>query len=310
MITEPLEEQASLYVLGLLCRDEEAAFEALVAKDPELSALVASLNNATIALARSYEAYSPPSDVKTRLMTSITEPKVAPIVPFPPPRKKTSLLLQIVPWTLAATFAAMGAMFYREAMDANKRVVQSVDQEKAVTGFLSGKVDEERSKGVVLKSQVEELVKKLDVLTSTSKDLESKLASAEIAKVALGEQIEELKKSSDLDQARIAVMSSLLKSNPKAVAVSIWNQQNQDGVLVVENLPALSPGKDYQLWVIDKDVAAPISAGVFKVDAQGNYRLSFKPAAAVKAPAKFAITEEKEGGVASPTMDKMVVIGG
>ena len=58
------------------------------------------------------------------------------------------------------------------------------------------------------------------------------------------------------------------------------------------------------------EIVAPVSAGVFKVDPQGKVRLSFKPGQTVKTAAKFAVTEEKEGGVVSPTMNTMVVISG
>ena len=55
---------------------------------------------------------------------------------------------------------------------------------------------------------------------------------------------------------------------------------------------------------------APVSAGVFKVDPQGKVRLEFKPIRNVQSAFKFVITQEMEGGSATPTMDKMVVIGG
>lgn len=94
------------------------------------------------------------------------------------------------------------------------------------------------------------------------------------------------------------------------MAVSLWRQEQQDGLPVVENLPALPAGRDYQLWVIDPNLKVPVSAGVFKVDPQGKVRLEFKPIRNVQSAFKFAITQEMEGGSATPTMDKMVVIGG
>jgi anti-sigma-K factor RskA len=94
------------------------------------------------------------------------------------------------------------------------------------------------------------------------------------------------------------------------VAVSLWRQEQQDGLPVVENLPALPAGRDYQLWVIDPNPKVPVSAGVFKVDPQGKVRLEFKPIRNVPGAFKLAFTQEMEGGSARPTMDKMVVIGG
>jgi anti-sigma-K factor RskA len=113
-----------------------------------------------------------------------------------------------------------------------------------------------------------------------------------------------------LAQTQIAVLGSQLKDRPQAVAVSLWNQERQDGLLVVENLPVLEAGKDYQLWVLDPSIVTPVSAGIFKVDAKGKVRITFKPNQAIANAAKFAVSLEKEGGVSSPTMDQIVMIGG
>lgn len=68
MIHETQQEQASLYVLGLLPEDETRAFEIELAQNAELSAEVASLNNATLALARSASSLDMPSNCRDRLM--------------------------------------------------------------------------------------------------------------------------------------------------------------------------------------------------------------------------------------------------
>ena len=79
---------------------------------------------------------------------------------------------------------------------------------------------------------------------------------------------------------------------------------------MVENLPALPAGRDYQLWVIDPNLKTPVSAGIFKVDAAGKVRIEFKPDRVVQSAYKFAVTVEKAGGAKVPTLDQMVVIGG
>ena len=43
---------------------------------------------------------------------------------------------------------------------------------------------------------------------------------------------------------------------------------------------------------------------------QGKVRIEFKPNRTVQSAYKFAVTMEKEGGAAVPTLNKMVVIGG
>jgi anti-sigma factor ChrR (cupin superfamily) len=71
MIGEPRQEQASLYVLGMIPEQEEAEFAAELLLDAELSAEVASLSNATIALARAAPSFEMPAASRERLMTSI-----------------------------------------------------------------------------------------------------------------------------------------------------------------------------------------------------------------------------------------------
>ncbi len=107
---------------------------------------------------------------------------------------------------------------------------------------------------------------------------------------------------------RIAMLGSLLEGSPKAIAVSLWDAERQDGVLVVQNLAPQPADKDYQLWVIDPQHGAPVDAGVFNVDEKGNVRFRFKPKASVKSADKFAVTLEKKGGVPAP-QGRMVLAG-
>jgi anti-sigma-K factor RskA len=121
-------------------------------------------------------------------------------------------------------------------------------------------------------------------------------------------ELAEWKAKDRVSQLKIAMLGSLLESSPKAVAVSLWDAERQDGVLIVQNLTPLPTDKDYQLWVIDPQQAAPIDAGVFTVDEKGNVRFRFKPKVSVKSADKFAVTLEKKGGVPAP-QGQMVLAG-
>ncbi|MGI8965237.1 MAG: anti-sigma factor [Limisphaerales bacterium] len=121
-------------------------------------------------------------------------------------------------------------------------------------------------------------------------------------------ELAELKAKDRLSQVRIAMLGSLLKGSPKAIAVSLWDSEKQDGILVVQNLDPLPADKDYQLWVIDPKAGAPVDAGVFTVDEKGNVRFRFKPKVTVNSADKFAVTMEKQGGVYAP-QGKMVLAG-
>jgi anti-sigma-K factor RskA len=103
------------------------------------------------------------------------------------------------------------------------------------------------------------------------------------------------------------MLDSLLADAPKAVAVSLWDSEKQTGVLVAQHLRALPPDKDYELWILDEN-KDPVASGVFHIDESGAMRMDFKPARAIKAAGKFAVTEEVKGGVASPTLQSMVLV--
>ena len=119
-----------------------------------------------------------------------------------------------------------------------------------------------------------------------------------------------LKKNNQLQDVRVAVLGSQLADAPKSVAVSLWDEMKQRGVFVAQNLKPLPTDKDYQLWVIDPKYAAPVSAGVFHVDAQGNAHVSFKADKPIESASKFAVTMEPKGGLPIPTLKNLVLIGG
>ena len=78
-----------------------------------------------------------------------------------------------------------------------------------------------------------------------------------------------------------------------------WDQAAGRWTFVAHDLPALAPGRTYQLWVIDK-AGARVSAGTFQPTAgralvQATYPLPPDQLGAI------AVTEEPEGGVPQPT---------
>ena len=304
MITEKQEESASLYVLGMLPDEDRCAFESELSGNEALQSLVASLNNATVAIARTAPAIPAPATVWKRLQQSMKQDPVK--KPDPPKRN----ILAFIPYLAAAAllvFSFIQFQQHRESLNAAQ------DQAKLAEANASKLADQltsavrEADAWKAKQREVEALAKSWQSQAETARNESNTLLQA---RDDLQQKLLTLEQANAIDKTRIAVLGSLLKNQPKAVGVSVWNQENQNGVLVVENLPVLAAGKDYQLWVLDPTAGAPVSAGVFKVDAKGNVRITFKPSKEIGQADKFAITEEKEGGVESPTMNKMVVIGG
>lgn len=155
------------------------------------------------------------------------------------------------------------------------------------------------SKNGQLRSTVGEQAQKIDGLNALAQSLEA-------ATNTLNQTVLALRETNRLDNVRIAMLDSLVPDAPKAVAVSLWDNQKQNGVFVAQNLKALPSDRDYELWVIGDD-KKPVASGVFHVDETGNIRIDFKPSQFVRAAAVFAVTEEVKGGVTSPTLKNLVL---
>ena len=92
---------------------------------------------------------------------------------------------------------------------------------------------------------------------------------------------------------------------PQASARAFWSR-SRGMVFTASNLPALPPGRVYQLWVLTAQ-PAPISAGLLTPDAQGSVNETFNTPSDIPQPVALAVTIEPAGGVQSPTGDKYLV---
>jgi anti-sigma-K factor RskA len=162
---------------------------------------------------------------------------------------------------------------------------------------------------IILSLNVRPVYEKVKAQRQQITDLNQLVITLEAATNNLQQTVLALQETNRLANLRIAMLSSLLTDSPKAVAVSLWDDAKQEGVFVVQNLKPLPADRDYQLWVLDNGTT-PVDAGVFRVDEAGNVRMEFKTKSLIKVAGKFAVTEEAKGGVASPTLKNMVLIGG
>lgn len=152
-----------------------------------------------------------------------------------------------------------------------------------------------------LKSQLSQQASRVETLNQMAESLRSESNS-------LQRQMVTLRETNKLENVRIAMLNSLLADEPKAIAVSLWDNQQQKGVFVVQNLKPLPSDKDYQLWVLDPKYSTPVNAGVFQVDEQGRLRIDFKADKLIASADKFAVTMEPKGGLPTPTMKDLVMI--
>jgi anti-sigma-K factor RskA len=91
---------------------------------------------------------------------------------------------------------------------------------------------------------------------------------------------------------------------PRASARAFWSR-SRGLVLTASNLPALAPGRTYQVWVVTAQ--APLSAGLVKPDPNGQVTAMFNTPPDIPQPVAMAVTEEPDGGVPSPTGARYLV---
>jgi anti-sigma-K factor RskA len=149
-----------------------------------------------------------------------------------------------------------------------------------------------------LRNTIGQQAKQIDNLNQLAQSLQA-------ATNTLNQTVLALQETNRLANLHIAMLNSLVPDAPKAVAVSLWDSEKQNGVFVAQNLKTLPADRDYELWVIDGD--KPVASGVFHVGESGAIRVDFKPSQLIKVASVFAVTEEVKGGVASPTLKNMVL---
>jgi anti-sigma-K factor RskA len=111
-----------------------------------------------------------------------------------------------------------------------------------------------------------------------------------------------------LSRIRIAALQSQVDAYAKTSAIVVWNPDHQNGVLQFEQLPALPPNQDYQMWVIDPKQPQPVSAGLVPKSTDQERRVTFWPAKPVGASPKFAVSIEPAGGSSVPR-GQIVLVG-
>lgn len=132
---------------------------------------------------------------------------------------------------------------------------------------------------------------------------------------ALGRAADQLKAELRSQQSVVAILRDPatqvvalggLPPAPSAHARMMWHQKT-GGLFMATGLPAPPAGKAYQLWAIAGS-NAPVSAGVFSVDASGAGSLSVRPLPGVTTVDAFAVTLEPAGGLPAPS-GEMYLLG-
>lgn len=98
------------------------------------------------------------------------------------------------------------------------------------------------------------------------------------------------------DVARIDLAGQSVAAGARARA--LWSRQ-RGMVFTVADLPALPPGRVYQVWVVT--AKAPVSAGLLTPDTLRDGSVYFETPVDILPPTAVAVTLEPAGGVPAPT---------
>ncbi len=283
-MNERWEELASLRALDLLESDELSQFEAELARTPSLQTLVRELRDTSSALAFTAPVVTPPAALKSRILAALPPAGRPDNIIRPSPRMFRALM----PWAIAAGLALgtgwLAQLYFGSRSEAD------LFRNQAALAEISHQSSRQQleAERIIAKQQLTTLQQQV---TSTAAQLAE--SRGQVARLT-----NDLKTQGDLASLKITALASMLNNSPKAIAVAVWDPAKQEGVLKVEQLPALLPNQDYQLWVVDPQYPNPVDGGVFTVDAQtGAARMPFKARQPVGAVSAFAVTLERKGGV-------------
>jgi hypothetical protein len=98
---------------------------------------------------------------------------------------------------------------------------------------------------------------------------------------------------------------------PAVTGKAYWSDHLQNGVIVMQGLPANEPLRSqYQLWIVDKNRDRyPVDGGVFNhAGRDGSTIISIDAKLRVDTPEAFVITEETPGGVVVSKQDRVVAV--
>ena len=91
----------------------------------------------------------------------------------------------------------------------------------------------------------------------------------------------------------------------------VWNDQQQRGVLRLRGLPEAPAGRQFQLWIVDRErEGAPVDGGLFDVAATGESLVPVQARLHIGKAAAFVITVERRGGVVVSKQEDVVAIAG
>jgi anti-sigma-K factor RskA len=282
-MTERQEEQAALNAVYSLDAHERQILRAEMRTDPRLRDLAAEFEDAAAQLALLLPPEAPPEEARPLLLKALKQ------------RARAKGSSAGLPWRflfgprVAWAVAACLALVWWQGRAGRQELTQKVAALSQGEAAARDAAAQSQGKLAALEKDLADARERADRMTG---------------------EIASLKQVNALARMEVTALRATVRRFDEGVAVIVWDSERQEGRLKLEKMPPVQANKDYQLWVIDRKNPAPVSAGVIKVDARGMAAVTFKPADAVPAAAKFAISIEALGGVPKKSSDGPIIFAG
>ncbi|WP_426492308.1 anti-sigma factor [Hymenobacter sp. 102] len=280
------------YACGVLSEAERAAVERIAREHPDVARELQQVITGLDAYAEAH-AVTPPEAMRERVLAGWQQ-----AIRATAEQEKTGSKTEAS--TAAPFMTASVASHERETAGVSEGVVRQLPAPNGLKWLIAASVALLLLSGLgnyLLYSRLQETEANLEVAQSE----QSRYAATQQA--ALKERDQELAVLRSADFRAVELKGT--PKAPEAMARVYYNPKTKAVYVDVRNLPAPPSGKQYQLWALDN--GKPVDAGVLaSATAAGDSIQQMKEIASAQA---FAMTVEDAGGVSSPTLSTMTVIG-
>ena len=274
-----------LYVLGQLNAQEQAEVEAMAAKYPEIKQEIEAIEIAMEQYALE-NAIKPSANLENKILGKIAasasqkkpEPVTEPVKVAEPIKEATIVPLNTAPYESKIKSLRIALVACIALLIASIVALYSAHNQLGDA-----------------KDQIAVLNQNNEKFTSTVNFM--KQSNADLQKI--------IDMNNDPDWKTVKLAGTPM--DPKAKMTVYWHAKGKH--VMVDNskmdLPVNDQQHQYQLWAIVN--GKPVDLGVFDVKADSTHILVTMKE--IGSAAAFAVTLEKKGGSASPTMNQMIVMG-
>ena len=276
------EDDLALFALALMPPEEAAYTLAHLKHCDQCRGLVANMQGDLAGYALSAEFHDPPAQARSRLLDAVAQEKkmhVAPPAAEPVLAPRSSNLLDREPRAAAASRGGLG--FFGWAGWALAA---------CAIGFAGWQFHE----GLDLRERLAEQ-------TAATEQVHTESARAQRVLHAL----------TDPTAMQVALrLPANASTPPKPEGHASYNAGRGELIFVATHLQSLQPNKTYELWILpEAKGAAPVPAGLFKPDANGNASVVLPQLPANVAAKGFGVTVEADGGSPAPTLPIVLASG-